>query len=67
MQFLKGNPRYTEALRHGAQADKFADSLQSAGYATDPGYATKLRSIIFSPRLNELIGSFKNLGGVPRL
>lgn len=67
VQFLKGNPRYAEALRAGRQAGQFAESLQAAGYATDPGYATKLRSIIASPRFNELIGSLKNPGGLPRL
>jgi flagellar protein FlgJ len=67
VQFLKANPRYTDALRHGAHAGKFADSLQSAGYATDPGYAGKLRSIMASPRFNELTASLKNLAGMPRL
>ena len=67
VQFLKGNPRYTDALRNGAQAGKFADSLQAAGYATDPGYADKLRSILGSPRLNDLIGQFKNLVRLPTL
>jgi flagellar protein FlgJ len=63
--FLKGNPRYAEALRNGADAVRFADSLQEAGYATDPRYATKLRSILASPRFNDLVGSLKNAGGLP--
>lgn len=65
--FLRSNPRYREALAGGAQAGQFADSLQAAGYATDPGYAAKLRSILASPRFNDLVGTLKNLPGVPRL
>jgi flagellar protein FlgJ len=67
VQFLKANPRYADALRNGADAGKFADSLQAAGYATDPGYAAKLRSIVSSPRLNDLVGGLKNLVRLPTL
>jgi flagellar protein FlgJ len=67
VQFLKSNPRYADALRQGAQPGKFADALQSAGYATDPSYAEKLRSILGGPRLNDMIGKLKNLVGVPTL
>lgn len=65
VQFLKGNPRYTEALRQGGQAERFADSLQAAGYATDPDYAGKLRSILGGSRLNDLLGSLRNLPAMP--
>lgn len=65
VQFLKGNPRYAEALRNGRHAGHFADSLQAAGYATDPAYAQKLRSIINGTRLGEAIGQLKKLAGVP--
>jgi flagellar protein FlgJ len=67
VEFLKGNPRYGNALRNGARAEVFADSLQAAGYATDPGYAAKLRSILDSPRLNNLIGQLKNSLRLPTL
>jgi flagellar protein FlgJ len=67
VQFLKGNPRYGHALRNGAQAESFADSLQAAGYATDPGYARKLRSILASPRFNDLVGALKNSVRLPTL
>ena len=65
VRFLKSNPRYAEALRNGAQPGRFADSLQSAGYATDPAYADKLRSILGSRRLNDMLGQLKNLVGMP--
>ena len=67
VQFLKGNPRYAEALRNGAQAENFAEALQAAGYTTDPGYADKLRSILGSPRFNDLFGRFKNILRLPTL
>lgn len=66
VQFLKTNPRYTDALRQGTQAGKFADSLQAAGYATDPAYAQKLRSILGGTRLNEVLDGLKNFVGMPK-
>ncbi len=65
VQFMKGNPRYADALANGARAESFADSLQAAGYATDPDYAGKLRSILGSPRFNDLVAQFKNSLRVP--
>jgi flagellar protein FlgJ len=52
VRFLQGNPRYSDALRSGASADAYAQGLQSAGYATDPRYAEKIRSIVASPILD---------------
>lgn len=52
VRFLQGNPRYSDALRSGASADAYAEGLQSAGYATDPRYAEKIRSIAASPILD---------------
>ncbi|MDP2325948.1 MAG: flagellar assembly peptidoglycan hydrolase FlgJ [Gammaproteobacteria bacterium] len=51
VRFLQGNPRYDDALQAGANPGVYADRLQSAGYATDPRYAEKIRSIIASPIL----------------
>lgn len=65
VQFLKGNPRYSNALANGTEPARFADSLQSAGYATDPSYAGKLRSILSSARFNDVVGELKNLARVP--
>ncbi|MCK6372015.1 MAG: flagellar assembly peptidoglycan hydrolase FlgJ [Gammaproteobacteria bacterium] len=67
VQFMKSNPRYTNALANGARAEQYADSLQSSGYATDPGYAGKLRSILASPRFNELLAGLKNSLRMPTL
>jgi flagellum-specific peptidoglycan hydrolase FlgJ len=47
--FLKNGPRYATAMANYAQnkdASEFARDLQTAGYATDPNYASKLISIM---------------------
>ena len=43
-EFIKGNPRYGSALG-SADAGRYANELQRAGYATDPDYAKKIMSI----------------------
>ena len=45
-RLLTANPRYAASLKSGADAAKFAQSLQQAGYATDPLYANKLTGAI---------------------
>ncbi|MGH8445038.1 MAG: flagellar assembly peptidoglycan hydrolase FlgJ [Solimonas sp.] len=45
VDFLKSNPRYADALRHGGNAAHFVQGLQKAGYATDPAYAQKILRI----------------------
>jgi flagellar protein FlgJ len=52
--FLRGNPRYSEALRDGGDGNVFVARLQTAGYATDPDYAHKIRRIAESPLLQDL-------------
>lgn len=48
VRFLQGNPRYSDALKHGNNPQKFVEALQQAGYATDPAYARKLQTIMQS-------------------
>jgi flagellum-specific peptidoglycan hydrolase FlgJ len=45
VDFLKTNPRYSEALKAKTPQEQ-AKALQDAGYATDPRYAEKLISIM---------------------
>ncbi len=45
-RMLANSPRYRDALASAGDAGGFADALQKAGYATDPAYAQKLRSVI---------------------
>lgn len=52
-KFLATNPRYKPAFAYSNDPYKFADTLQSSGYATDPQYAKKLRSIISTYYLDD--------------
>ncbi|MEZ5563329.1 MAG: flagellar assembly peptidoglycan hydrolase FlgJ [Gammaproteobacteria bacterium] len=66
VRFLSDNPRYRDALRAGADAGAYADRLQSSGYATDPRYAEKIRSIIASPILGVADTSLKAGNELPK-
>lgn len=44
--FIRGNPRYSQALAVAGDPDAFVQALQAAGYATDPAYARKIGSIL---------------------
>ena len=46
MGFLKSNPRYRDALNNADNPHAFVESLQDAGYATDPAYAEKIQRIL---------------------
>jgi len=65
VRFLQGNPRYEEALRAGGNAGVYADRLQSSGYATDPRYAEKIRSIVDHPIIDAATSGLKTAGEVP--
>ena len=45
-RLITKNPRYAQASQQTGSAQAFASSLQKAGYATDPNYATKLGNAI---------------------
>jgi flagellar protein FlgJ len=45
-QLMKDNPRYSQVVAAGNNAQGFAQGLQRAGYATDPAYADKLTRVI---------------------
>ena len=46
--FLNKNPRYKGALEQTSDPQRFIQSLQDAGYATDPDYANKIAKIYAS-------------------
>ena len=48
VEFLNRNPRYRDVLEAADRPEEFADRLQAAGYATDPNYGAKIRSIMNS-------------------
>ena len=60
-RLLKSDPRYRAALSAGADPGRFAERLQAGGYATDPRYADKVRAILRSPVLQQVMNS----GGSP--
>jgi flagellar protein FlgJ len=62
VNFLKGNPRYADALRHGGDDGRFTASLQKAGYASDPNYAAKIHSIAMSPALSHALDAVRGHG-----
>ncbi len=64
VKFLKGNPRYADALRHGGDGHRFAASLQKAGYASDPNYAAKIHTIATSPVLNHVLMALRASGAL---
>lgn len=45
-QLMKNNPRYSKVVSASNTAQGFAQGLQRAGYATDPGYAAKITRVI---------------------
>uniref|UniRef100_UPI001589628D glucosaminidase domain-containing protein n=1 Tax=Burkholderia anthina TaxID=179879 RepID=UPI001589628D len=49
--FLVSNPRYRGAFSSTSGVE-FAEAIAKAGYATDPQYADKLKSIITSRKLD---------------
>jgi flagellum-specific peptidoglycan hydrolase FlgJ len=51
--FLKGNPRYQPCFLCQT-TEAFARALLKAGYATDPGYAEKLMTLISQHKLDQL-------------
>lgn len=44
--FILENPRYSKALEHADQPERFLQEIHKAGYATDPDYAKKAISIL---------------------
>jgi len=45
-KFIEQNPRYQKALLNSADPEKFIDEIHKAGYATDPGYAQKVKAVM---------------------
>ncbi|MDZ7924539.1 MAG: flagellar assembly peptidoglycan hydrolase FlgJ [Marinagarivorans sp.] len=45
LNFVKNNPRYQNAMNLTGNAHAYIEELQNAGYATDPEYANKVKSV----------------------
>ena len=48
VRLVKNNPRYSQALKHAGDPERYLVELQQAGYATDPHYADKVMRIYHS-------------------
>lgn len=63
VEFIQSSPRYESALE---KADKsYVESLQEAGYATDPDYADKIERIKNSELLNKRLSGLKKHSDSP--
>lgn len=58
--FLKQNKRYSESLDNALNPEKFVNSLQNAGYATDQNYADKILKIFSSRSFQNLVTKVKS-------
>ncbi len=54
VNLMKNSPRYQQALDAGKDSSAYAEALQSAGYATDPLYARKIKSLLNSDSIRSL-------------
>lgn len=59
---LKNSPRYQAALQAGSDVRGFAQGLQRAGYATDPGYAAKIAAIAAGPTIDRAVAAIGQAG-----
>jgi flagellar protein FlgJ len=57
--FLSSHDRYAAALQHGADPERFAAALQTAGYATDPAYSTKIAAVMRSSQFRNAVAALK--------
>lgn len=44
--FIASNPRYQAAIEHAEDPQRFIDEIHHAGYATDPDYRQKVKSVM---------------------
>ena len=59
VDFIKGNPRYQQALEKSYDPQAWASELQQAGYATDPDYAEKIERVRQSPAVQNKLSGLK--------
>jgi len=59
VNFLKGSPRYAEALAKTHDSQAYFKALQQAGYATDPQYAQKILRLMQGPEMQLALDKVK--------
>ena len=62
VRMLKNSPRYQAALKAGSDVRGFAQGLQRAGYATDPGYAAKIAAIAAGLTIDRAVAAIGQAG-----
>jgi peptidoglycan hydrolase FlgJ len=65
IEFLRSNPRYRQVLENAGDSDAYLDGLESAGYATDPSYADKIRAIMRHDSLDRYPEQLAQSGDLP--
>mgnify|MGYP006299869685 FL=1 len=65
-ELLGSNPRYESVLNRGDDVEGYAEALQDSGYATDPAYADKIKSLLGSETMDRALESLKFGGLMPR-
>lgn len=64
-RLLGSNPRYENVLNRGDDVAGYAEALQASGYATDPAYADKIKSLLGSETMGRALESLKFGGLMP--
>ncbi|MCH8537924.1 MAG: flagellar assembly peptidoglycan hydrolase FlgJ [Alkalimonas sp.] len=57
VDFIRNSPRYQDALKVASDSVAYFRQLQAAGYATDPNYAEKIKSVMNNPVMRALKAS----------
>ncbi len=65
VDFLKSSPRYQEALAATDDPRAYFESLQQAGYATDPQYADKVMRVLEGNEMQAALQRLTPLAGAP--
>ncbi len=55
VQFLRTNPRYSQAIKKAQDPVQFANELQLAGFATDPDYGQKISNVLNSRTMHSAL------------
>lgn len=63
VDFVKKSPRYAEAVQKTGDSKAYFDSLQRAGYATDPEYSNKVIDVLNSNTLRQFSAQTNPVGG----
>ncbi len=65
VQLMSQNPRYQSVLAAGPDASRYAEALQSSGYATDPNYASKIKAIYSGETMRAAVAQLKEGAPAP--